>query len=303
MNTATLQRLDTLANALRPLLARLPGLAAAVLVVILAHTLAEATWRFFPPPEQVPPPASASRPAPAATPAREDWALRVVDSHLFGQWPAEQPEPVAEAPIEVPETSLRLTLRGVYQGGGNDFAIIADAGGKDETYRVGDALPGGATLEEIHPDRVILKRNGRLETLKLPREGEAGRAGRTIHGDARGRSTASGRLRVPPGAGEVLARYRQRLLDDPQSVMDVVRAEPYRRGGRIVGYRVYPGRDRELLAKVGLQPGDVITEVNGLGLDNPLNGLEIMRGLQTASQVSVKVLRNGVEQEVTVSLP
>ena len=227
----------------------------------------------------------------------------MVDSHLFGEWPAERPEPVAEAPIEAPETSLRLTLRGVYQGGGNGFAIIADAGGKDETYRVGDALPGGATLEEIYPDRVILKRNGRLETLRLPREGEAGRTGRTMHGDDRGRSAAAGRLQVPPKAGEVLARYRQRLLDDPQSVMDVVRAEPYRRGGRIVGYRVYPGRDRELLAKVGLQPGDVITEVNGLGLDNPLNGLEIMRGLQTASQVSVKVLRNGVEQEVTVSLP
>jgi len=303
MNTATLQRLDSFARVLRPVWERLPGLAAAVLVVILAHTLAQATWRLFPPPQEMPPPAPVSEPAQATASAQKDWARRVVDSHLFGRWPASRPEPVATAPIEAPETSLRLTLRGVYQGAGNDFAIITDAGGKDEAYRVGDALPGGATLAEIYPDRVILERNGRLETLKLPREGEGGRRARTMRGDARGRSAAAGRLQVPAGAGEVLARYRERLLTDPQSVMDVVRAEPYRRGGRIVGYRVYPGRDRELLAQVGLQPGDVITEVNGLGLDNPLNGLEIMRGLQSASQVSVKVLRNGVEQEITVSLP
>jgi len=225
----------------------------------------------------------------------------------FGfQAPVAAPKAETSVPIEAPETQLRLTLRGIYlagRGGDSGFAIIADAGGKDETYAIGDPLPGGAVLKEIYPDRVILERQGRLETLRLPRDQGGGRSVTSVSSGAGARSRGGGTLMVPPDAGRVLARYREKLLSDPQSVMDVVRAEPYRRGGRIVGYRVFPGRDRGLLAQVGLQPGDVITEVNGLGLDNPLNGLEIMRDLQNARQVTVKVLRNGVERQVSIDLP
>jgi len=36
-------------------------------------------------------------------------------------------------------------------------------------YKVGDAIPGGATLFAVEPFRVILERNGRHESLSLPR--------------------------------------------------------------------------------------------------------------------------------------
>ncbi len=284
--------------------ARLPILVSALLVVGLAGSLAHLTWRFLPPPSTEPAPVAPVE-APLARPVNQtDWVARLVSAHLFGEAPTEVAPPASQAPIEAPETALKLTLRGVYLADdrSQSYAIIADAGGQDRTYRPGDALPGGASLEEVYVDRVILERNGRLETLRLPTEAGTSHSAGGARSSVR-RTSRSGVLTPPPEAGQILAQYRERLLNDPQSVMDVVRAEPYRRGGRIIGYRVFPGRDRGLLSQVGLQSGDVITEVNGLGLDNPLNGLEIMRDLQNASQVRVKVLRNGVEQELSVSLP
>ena len=75
-------------------------------------------------------------------------------------------------PIEAPETKLQLILRGALSSDDPEHAraIIADPRGKEEQYAIGEELPGNAELSEIHPDRVILKRNGRFETLRLPKD-------------------------------------------------------------------------------------------------------------------------------------
>ncbi|MDH5379146.1 MAG: hypothetical protein OEX00_12550, partial [Gammaproteobacteria bacterium] len=155
-------------------------------------------------------------------------------------------------------------------------------------------------LKEVHPDKIILLRNGRFETLRMPEEVIAGVNESLPSRRASATQQNSVSSVVTPEAARVLNEYKQKLESDPQSVMSAVRAEPYRVGGDIKGYRVFPGRDKELLGQVGLKPGDVVTSVNGIELDNPLKGLEIMKQLKEASQVSVDVLRNGVNQTFVV---
>ena len=47
------------------------------------------------------------------------------------------------------------------------IAIIADLSGRQDKYLVGQTVgESGAVLEEVHSDRVILRFNGRQETLK-----------------------------------------------------------------------------------------------------------------------------------------
>jgi general secretion pathway protein C len=171
------------------------------------------------------------------------------------------------------------------------------------------AVPGGATLEEIHTDHVMLKRNDRLEVLRLPQEESFGVPG--AGGQASFEAEVQPRTRrvLPPtlagdarGTGAILRQYRDALNQDPQSVMDLVRAEPYREGDRLVGFRINPGRDRQVLARFGLRPGDIVTAVNGVKLDNPVKGLELIQNLQTANQVNVEVLRNGVTQSFSFAV-
>ncbi|WP_417514675.1 type II secretion system protein N [Marinobacter sp.] len=93
---------------------------------------------------------------------------------------AEEPEDTED----LPETNLRIFLRGVLAADG-DFpgsALIEDDKSKTEVFLVGDELPGNARLRSVHPNRVILDRAGKLENLYFPEPDN--RTGMTFSSDA-----------------------------------------------------------------------------------------------------------------------
>jgi len=95
----------------------------------------------------------------------------IASYHLFGHAEQSRPE-VRRSPTVAPETRLKLTLSGVLAASAEQRtarAIIAGPDGHGKSYTIDDRLPGGAVIKEIYPDRVILTRNGKYETLRLPR--------------------------------------------------------------------------------------------------------------------------------------
>jgi general secretion pathway protein C len=67
------------------------------------------------------------------------------------------------------------------------------------------------------------------------------------------------------------------------------------------GYRVYPGRNRQQFARLGLQPGDLVLAINGTALDDPARGMEIFNTMGTTDRVTVTVERNGQSQDLTLN--
>ena len=136
-----------------------------LVVASVAVALAGLTWRLVGArPADAPPPA-AGQPAAPAPAADISPALALSP---FGRPDASSAQP----------TSLALALRGVvlaYPRSASS-ALIAPAGGQPISYAVGQVVPGGATIEEIAFDRVLLRVNGRLERLDLPRISAAGTA-------------------------------------------------------------------------------------------------------------------------------
>ena len=85
---------------------------------------------------------------------------------------------------DLPETNLRLFLRGVLAAEG-DFAgsaLIEDDKSKTDVFLVGDELPGDAKLRSVHSNRVILDRAGKLENLYFPEPDD--QSGMTFSSDA-----------------------------------------------------------------------------------------------------------------------
>jgi len=284
-------------------LRRAASIANLLLVVALAYSLVQFIWHVLPAPTvQAPPPAP-----PMAGPTHGAAAQRVPEDvahwHLFGIKPAADSSPVpSSAPL--PETKLNLILRGVVAGSApaDSGAIIAEPSGQEEFYGIEAALPGGAILKEVYSDRVVLMRNGRLETLRLPVDqlSEAG----TSQGIAPTGRAASARGGRAVSGQPSLREYRDMLLNDPRSVVaaDLVRILPYNKGGRFGGYEVRPGRDAATLTRFGLRAGDVVTAVNGVPLNTPAAGLGILRDLRDAKQVRLDVQRNGVPQTIVLNL-
>jgi general secretion pathway protein C len=269
-----------------PLLPRAVGLLLLVAVGVLA---ARVTWQIVEP--DVRPPVTqaieAAPVAPAAAGAVESPLAAVADLPLFGVLGASTAPPVTAAP----DTRLRLRLVGLAAGDtpGQGHAIIAESGSPERLYAVGDTIGGQARLHEVHADRVILERGGNLETLRLPRS------------DASTAAAASAPARAAPGA-DLPRVQRSEWLEDPERLLQSVQARPIIRDGTLYGLEVRPVRNARQFQQAGLQPGDVITSVNGM----PLAAIEapenLFEELAAQSQVGIVVDRGGEALPLTIQL-
>ena len=115
-----------------------------------------------------PPAAVAAGPATASsvrTRAQSVDAQSIIDAHLFG---VAAPESQTDAdPSDAPETRMSLVLAGTIassdpKGG---LGIIGETAATAKVYKVGDSIAGGARLNAVYDDRVILDRGGQLEAL------------------------------------------------------------------------------------------------------------------------------------------
>lgn len=262
----------------------------ALLVVAIAAAAADLAWRLMPAASQGPAPAAAPQDARMSGERGPDAARHA----LFGEPEAESGDETEVT--EAPETTLQLVLRGVIATGsaGTARAIIAGRSG-EESYRIGDDLPGGAVLERIFPNRVLLRRNGRFEELRMPR---ADLAQPAEQGDD---LVSTGDIEPDLSESEV-RDFRDRLRDDPGSLAGIFRASPVRENGEVRGYRVRPGSEGELFRRFGFEEGDIITEVNGTPLDSPQRGMELMNELGEADTLSVVVERDGQRRRIEMRL-
>ena len=212
-------------------------------------------------------------------------ALRVesiVNAHLFG-------EARAAASDDAPQTSAALVLAGVLavpdpQKG---MAIIGPNAGAAKLYAVGGAVPGGVRLHAVYPDRVLLDRNGVLESLMLPKK-------------------LSGIAAPPAPLGQSPAQRLAALAQNGGSGLlgGLVRAQPVMSGGKLSGYRIFPGGRTNVAAftQLGLRPGDLVTAVNGTPLDDMNRANEILQTLSSMGSANVTVMRNGQAQDISLNL-
>ncbi|WP_328184726.1 type II secretion system protein N [Marinobacter sp. OP 3.4] len=151
------------------LTARLPLITASLLSVAMVGTLGWQGYRFWAQEQTQQDPSTAQTAAEVTRPARQQPQVQLQNVEMFGQAAAEGA--TADQDTEdLPETNLRLFLRGVLAGTEEQpgSALIEDDRNRTEVYIIGDELPGNATLRSVHANRIIIERGGKLENLYFP---------------------------------------------------------------------------------------------------------------------------------------
>jgi general secretion pathway protein C len=294
MNAMTLQANDLVRLLQGHAVQRMIPLVNVLLVIWMASQLASLTWGLLPQADtDNEPVAVVTR---TAVPAQRNQLAALIAQlpgwHLMGVAIKQAAPVLKNTPLDAPDTRLSLTLMGALASDDkrNARAIIAEKGGKEEHYAIGDNLPGNAELSAIYPDRVILRRGGRYETLRLPTDIQSG-----------GNIAAITSTHLPAAPAERLRKVRENIRNSPRSLYELVRtSQQLDESGNIIGYSVEPGRNPDLFEEVGLESGDVIVEVNGLGLNEPANGSKALRSLASGEAVTVKLLRGGQEHVLTL---
>jgi general secretion pathway protein C len=208
----------------------------------------------------------------------------ITNAHLFGAAPR------AADGADAPQTSMPLVLTGIIAGNDpqNGLAILGQSAQAAKVYAVGDNVPGGAKLHAVYTDRVVIDRNGQLESLALPHQATA--------------AAPPPSAAALPGENGSIERMRRMIAEQPGLLADVMRPQPVIEHGRMNGFRVYPGRNRMAFMRLGLRPGDQVTAINGTPLDDRDRSEQILHTLSSSSEAHVTVIRGGQSQDLTLNI-
>jgi general secretion pathway protein C len=233
--------------------------------------------------QTAPPPAAAAPPAPQLD------IGGLVNAHLFGNAVVQNTNGDG---ANAPPSSMPLVLAGLLATDDpkEGMAIIGESAPAAKVVAVGQQVPGGATLHSVYNDRAVIDRNGVLESVLLPRR-------------------SAGTLGPPPPVATAapqndaaIERMRRLVSDDPSLIGQVMRPQPVFAGGKMRGFRVYPGANRQAFARIGLRAGDLVTAINGTPLDDKDRAQEIFATLNSATDARVTVTRNGRQQELVLNI-
>lgn len=276
----------------------LPGWISLLLVVAIAWELAKVVWLLVPAPaagDSVSMPA-VQAPTAGANGGATD-AQAIAAAHIFGvagSEPVEAPAPVIDMTENLSDTRLTsLSLTGTMAAVPPEKALAIITGGikEGDVYSIGNTVTSGARLHAVYPDRVVLNENGVLTVLRLPEISTS-----TASVAAARRSAAAS-----VSATEPTDSIQSVVAQNVSQLADIIRPTPYFVNGEQQGYRVYPGRNRQQFAALGLRPGDLIKDIDGQSLTDPQQAMQIFQNLDNADQVSVTVERDGQPEVIVLS--
>jgi general secretion pathway protein C len=308
----------------------------AVLVLWIASSAAHLFWLLMPEPYIVPATVGAvSTGSTQSTPASANVDVGQLKSLMpFGKAaeiavaPESSLETTASSNIEADatDTNLNLILRGVVASSDKQSArALIAVGDRQANYSIGDKMPEGnnVTLEKILPKRVILKNNGKFESLWLYKDDKNApfianppsvpvvpQRPQVSPAETRNSPSPFQQRSVPSSNEDVnvqqalqeVAAENPSMGDVGSTLSDVVSMSIHRENGQVVGYKIRPGRNVDQFNSLGLKTDDIVTAVNGMPLDNPGQIMEIYRNMSAASSVSLEIKRGESVINVDVEL-
>lgn len=185
----------------------------------------------------------------------------------------------------VSPTPLPLILVRTQPGRNNreGLAQIGVYARSPQTYTAGALLANGARLTEVYANYVVLERDGRSARLYLTGQAQPDP------------SAVAGLLTVggtAPPAPPVMTS------DEPLTAF--LRPSPVFADGRVRGYSLQAGRNSAAFEKLGLQPGDIVTQINGSPVSNAADTVAALETLTQGAALSVLIERRGVSQALSL---
>ncbi len=178
-----------------------------------------------------------------------------------------------------------LALRGILlaEPATASVALIAVGSGPAHGYAAGAALPGGATLDAIEFDLVVLRVGGSLVTLGLPGRAKSDDAPASTRGDEAPTQAVLDAVEPPPHIDELTLLGSLGATATPE------------------GYRVGPLVDATA-RRAGLQPGDLVERVGGQPLGDPARDRRLYDAAAIAGHMEVEVVRHGTRLALTLPM-
>jgi hypothetical protein len=157
-----------------------------------------------------------------------------------------------------------------------------------QVMSAGAMLENGALLSEIYSDHVVLERGGKRAYLYVD--------GMTANPSANWARVGDAALLVLTDQPRVISAAP---ATDP-TYTEILRGAPHYEDDRLTGFDVFPGTVPGQFASLGLQPGDLVTAIDG----NPLTSQQALsrslRDISLGRSVTASLSRAGNQLEIAI---
>lgn len=238
---------------------------------------------------------------------------QILERNLFGS--RAEPEPVVIVEVEPEEeleaTRLPVKLLGTVASKDPNLArgAIANVSGSDhQLVQIGDSLEKHPQAEvvAIHPGRIVLQNGARREELSLADDKKSiealnldARTKRATRGIRAAQARPKPRVRTAPQARAIPNRNKvgqiQKLAElanqhkQSGNLLSDAKIMPKFKDEDMIGVELSSIESESFLGKLGLKNGDLISEVNGVVIDNPKAGQQVLNVLTRNQKLTAVV--------------
>ncbi len=245
--------------------------------------------------------------APAAPPLSRSGTDReiILTRNLFNASTLTPASALAVEEEDLEATQLPLTLHGTAatEDPKLSWAAIEDREKQQTlTVSIDDSVGDGrAVVRRIERKRVVLEENGVLRELALPEPADLPTSPAPPRPAVRAARLPSRRPMAPPlpelaSAADEGARSPARLFSE-------ARILPKYDSGQMVGVQVSAIKPGSLFEKMGIEDGDVITELNGMRIDSPEQSAKILLELTRSQSFTIQVNGQSGTRTLSAELP
>lgn len=254
-----------------------------------------------------------------ASPATRSWSERqvILSRNLFNASLLAPATPAAfiEEDLEATRLPLRLLGTAAANDAGLSWAAVEDLESRETVLvRIDDEIKRQAQVLRIERKRIVLLENGVLrelvfedaeipnvtETRSRPRS-RAQRPSRSARRSARreSRNLGDNIRRLAEDRYSVPRRDVDEVMRDPTTLLSQARVAPRFEEGEMVGLQVSSIQAGSVLENVGIENGDVITELNGLAINSAEQLPKAMEEMSQAGEITFVIERDGEKRTVS----
>jgi type II secretion system protein C len=252
----------------------------------------------------------------------------IVKRDIFNAVPQES----GPAPVVVEDLHLKLIGTSLLSKS-KPYAIIEDPNGSQSLYQVGEDIPDGGRLVSVETNRAIIDRGGHHVAIEIPAseipEAALSQLGgavgapplKGIPAAVRRRMRGGGRpaagddddnssdddsklelKKLGPGKFEASRAEVAQTMQNPSAFFSQMRALPHFVNGKTDGFSISQVAPGSVFEQLGLQNGDLLTEIDGQPVTNPMQAMGLMQSIKTASAIDLTINRGGQPTSVHLDL-
>jgi general secretion pathway protein C len=205
------------------------------------------------------------------------------------------------------KTDLKITLIGTVVAPEEAKSVTTVKAQKKERYRIGDKIDQKHELVAIHRGRIefINQKNRQLEYLAFPepnRSASAPRASRLVYENQEAPKGPLGEGIRQEGDQIIIPKAEWDRVWQPDNLNQVIMGASghvYLVNGKPEGFKIIGFRPGSIFGKLGIQPGDILKNVNGVKVNNALG---VIDKLKKESNFKMQIERNGEVQTQTYAV-